>query len=321
MNPRRTSLLAIAFAMLAAPFASLASTWPTQTVRFIVPFPPGGSADALSRMLAQRLQAEWKQTVVVDNRPGGGTIIGADAVAKSNDAHTIGLVIPAFAVNPSINAQMPYDTVRDLAGVTLISTLPVALFASTQLPVNNVPELIAYAKAHPRSLSYGSVGAGSTSHLAGQMMNQLAGIDMVHVPYKGSAPAQIDLVAGRLGVLFDSFVSALPMLQAGRIKLVGAGTSERLPGFPNVAPIGDTVKGFVVESYFGVIAPRSTPAPVLNQIQQSIKQAIADPQIATWMSSQALTPIGSTPKEFDAFLAADMKKWAAVVKTLGGKLD
>jgi tripartite-type tricarboxylate transporter receptor subunit TctC len=307
--------------LLTGSLPALASSWPTQPVHFIVPFPPGGSADALSRMLGERMQAEWKQPVIIENKPGAGTIIGTDAVAKSTDGHTFCLVIPSFVVNPSINSQMPYDTLKDLAGITQISTLPIALFAANNLPVKSVPELIAYAKAHPKSLSYGSAGTGSTSHLAGLLMNQLAGIDMVHVPYKGSAPAQADLVGGRLSVLFDSFVSQLPMVKAGRFKLIGAGTSQRLPGFPDVAPIGDTVKGFSVESYFGLVAPRRTPEPVLDQIQQTVKRALADSQIASWMSTQGMTAIGSTPKEFDAFLEKDMKKWAAVVKSLGGKVE
>jgi tripartite-type tricarboxylate transporter receptor subunit TctC len=318
---RRTIFLAPAMGLLAASLPAFAAAWPTQPVRFIVPFPPGGSADALSRLLAVRMQAEWKQPVVIENKPGAGTIIGTDAVAKSIDGHTIGLVIPSFAINPSINAQMPYDTLKDLAGITEISTLPIALFAANNLPVNNVAELIAYARKNPKSISYGSAGTGSTSHLAGQLMNQMAGIDMVHVPYKGSAPAQTDLVGGRLSVLFDSFVSQLPMVQAGRIKLIGAGTSQRLPGFPNVAPIGDTVKGFSVASYFGLVAPRSTPEPVLQQIQQTVTRALSDPQIASWMSTQGMTAVGSTPKEFDVFIESDVKKWAAVVKSLGGKIE
>ena len=318
---RRSSLAAIASVLVATPLSLRASQWPSQTVRFIVPFPPGGSADGLSRLIAQRMQTDLGQTVIVENKPGAGTIIGADAVAKSTDGHTIGLVIPSFAVNPSIQAQMPYDTARDLAGVTQISTLPIALFATNQLPVNNVPELIAYAKQNPKTLTYGSAGTGSSSHLAGLMLNQMAGIDMVHVPYKGSAPAQTDLVGGRLHLLFDSFVSQLPMLEAGRLKLIAPGGSRRLPGYPGVAPIGDTVKGFEVESYFGVITSRGTSAAVRVRMQKSIAQAMADPQIAGWMSKQGMTAVGSTPAEFDAFIDADMKKWAAVVKSLGGKLD
>jgi acetoacetyl-CoA synthetase len=185
---RRTPFLALALALLASPLAAVAQAFPTQTVRFIVPFPPGGSADALTRMLAQRMQAQWNQNVVVENKPGGGTVIGTDLVAKAPpDGHTIALVIPSFAVNPSIMPQLPYDTVKDLAGVTLISTLPIALYATPDLPVTNVAELIAHAKKNPKTLSYGSVGPGSTSHLAGLMLNQMAGIDLVHVPYKGSA--------------------------------------------------------------------------------------------------------------------------------------
>lgn len=318
----RRRLLALMPALLAATSLAMADTFPSQTVRFIVPFPPGGSADALSRMLAQRLQADWGQPVVVENKPGGGTVIGTDVVAKAaSDGHTLGLVIPSFAVNPSILPQLPYDTRKDLAGVTQLSTLPIGLFASPDLPVGNVPELIAYAKQHPKKLSYGSVGVGSTSHLAGLMLNQMAGIDLVHVPYKGSAPAQTDLIGGRLTLLFDSFISQLPMVQAGRVKLLAPAGNQRLPGFPNVAPLGDTVKGFNVESYFGVIAPRATPAPVLTRIQRDIKKAMEDPAVVSWMTTQGMTPIASTPAEFDTFIEGDMKKWAALVKSLGGKLQ
>jgi len=271
-------------------------------------------------MLAQRMQAAWGQAVVVENKPGG-TVIGTDLVAKAApDGHTIALVIPSLAVNPSIMAQLPYDTVKDLAGVTLISTLPIALFATPSLPVNNVAELVAYAKKNPKTLSYGSARLGSTSHLAGLMLNQLAGVDLVHVPYKGSAPAQQDLIGGRLTLLFDSFISQLPMVQAGRVKLVAPAGPRRLPGFPDAAPIGDTVKGFNVESYFGVIAPRATPPAVLAQIHQAIKKAMEDPAVSSWMATQGMVPAASTPAQFDAFIQADMKKWAAVVKSLGGKI-
>ena len=321
MLPRRP-LLALALALLAGTTPAFADAFPTQPVRFIVPFPPGGSADALTRMLAQRMQTAWNQTVVVENKPGGGTVIGTDLVAKAApDGHTIALVIPSLAVNPSIMPQLPYDTVKDLAGVTLISTLPIALYATPSLPVNNVAELIAYAKKNPKTLSYGSVGLGSTSHLAGLMLNQMAGVDLMHVPYKGSAPAQQDLIGGRLTLLFDSFISQLPMVQAGRVKLVAPAGPQRLPGFPNAAPIGDTVKGFNVESYFGVIAPRATPPAVLAQIHQAIKKAMEDPVVSSWMATQGMVPAASTPAQFDAFIDADMKKWAAVVKSLGGKIE
>jgi len=316
----RRPILALALTLLAGAMPAFANTFPTQPVRFIVPFPPGGSADALTRMLAQRMQAAWGQAVVVENKPGGA-VIGTDLVAKAApDGHTIALVIPSLAVNPSIMAQLPYDTVKDLAGVTLISTLPIALFATPSLPVNNVAELVAYAKKNPKTLSYGSARLGSTSHLAGLMLNQLAGVDLVHVPYKGSAPAQQDLIGGRLTLLFDSFISQLPMVQAGRVKLVAPAGPRRLPGFPDAAPIGDTVKGFNVESYFGVIAPRATPPAVLAQIHQAIKKAMEDPAVSSWMATQGMVPAASTPAQFDAFIQADMKKWAAVVKSLGGKI-
>lgn len=321
MLPRR-SILALALALLAGTMPALANAFPTQPVRFIVPFPPGGAADALTRMLAQRMQTAWNQTVVVENKPGGGTVIGTDLVAKAApDGHTIALVIPSLAVNPSIMPQLPYDTLKDLAGVTLISTLPIALYATPSLPVNNVADLIAYAKKNPKTLSYGSVGLGSTSHLAGLMLNQMAGVDLVHVPYKGSAPAQQDVIGGRLTLLFDSFISQLPMVQAGRVKLVAPAGPQRLPGFPNAAPIGDTVKGFNVESYFGVIAPRATPPAVLAQIHQAIKKAMEDPVVSSWMATQGMVPAASTPAQFDAFIEGDMKKWAAVVKSLGGKIE
>jgi tripartite-type tricarboxylate transporter receptor subunit TctC len=302
----RRPILALALTLLAGAMPAFANTFPTQPVRFIVPFPPGGSADALTRMLAQRMQAAWGQAVVV--------------AKAAPDGHTIALVIPSLAVNPSIMAQLPYDTVKDLAGVTLISTLPIALFATPSLPVNNVAELVAYAKKNPKTLSYGSARLGSTSHLAGLMLNQLAGVDLVHVPYKGSAPAQQDLIGGRLTLLFDSFISQLPMVQAGRVKLVAPAGPRRLPGFPDAAPIGDTVKGFNVESYFGVIAPRATPPAVLAQIHQAIKKAMEDPAVSSWMATQGMVPAASTPAQFDAFIQADMKKWAAVVKSLGGKI-
>jgi tripartite-type tricarboxylate transporter receptor subunit TctC len=223
-----TSLGLVAFA--GAP--AVAQEFPKGPVRIIVPFPPGGPTDTIARLMSQKLQALWSQPVVVDYKPGAGTVIGTDAVAKSApDGRTIGVVVSSYTINPVLHHPMPHDTLKDLSGVTRLVNIPLALVARPDAPFDDIKGLVAYAKRNPGKLSYASPGAGGTAHLAGELLNDAAGIDLVHVPYKGSAPAQTDVLGGRVPLMIDPLFSALPYVRAGRMKVIAVTTAHRVAGF------------------------------------------------------------------------------------------
>lgn len=311
-----TLVLSLGLAATAA-----ADTYPSRAIKVIVPFPAGQASDTIARLVGEQLGRALGQAVVVENRPGAGGNIGSEAGARSApDGYTLTMATAALPISKNVYKKLPFDPARDFEPVSLMTVTPLVLIARPSLPASDVASLVELARKQPGKLTFASSGQGTSHHLSGELLKAVASVDILHVPYKGSAPAQQDLIGGRLTLLFDSFISQLPMVQAGRVKLVAPAGPRRLPGFPDVAPIGDTVKGFNVESYFGVIAPRATPPAVLAQIHQAIKKAMEDPAVSSWMATQGMVPAASTPAQFDAFIQADMKKWAAVVKSLGGKI-
>jgi len=270
--------LALAALALSAGGNAAAQGYPKDTVRWIVPFPPGGPTDVVGRIMAQELQQLWGVPVVVDNRPGAGTVIGTEAVAKSPpDGQTIGMVITAHMINPSLRTAMPYDTLKDLAHVTQLVTQHLVLVAYPRTPFGTMKELIAYAKANPGKLTYASPGTGTSAHLAGELMKNEAGIDMVHVPYKGSNPAKADLVAGRVDLMIDVYHSVKPLVDDGKLKVIAL-TAEHQPvnikGYPLVS---DTLPGFNVSSFFGLVVRAGTPRPVIDKIQSDCARVLNKP--------------------------------------------
>ena len=300
-----------------------AQNYPKGPVKWIVPFPPGGPTDVVGRIVAQQLQEVWGQPVVVENKPGAGTMIGTDAVAKSApDGQTIGMVITAHMINPTLNAKsIPYDVLKDLAHVTQMVTQHVVLVANTTVSFNTVPELIAYAKQHPGKLTYASPGTGTGTHLAGELLKLEAGIDMVHVPYKGSSPAQVDLVAARVDLMFDVYHSAKPLVEQGKLKVIAL-TSDTQPvnikGYPLIA---DTIPGFNVTSLFGLIVRAGTPRTMVEKIQQDTSRVLNKPEVKARLESLGVEVVGSTPDEFERFVRAEMAKWAKVIKVSSIKVD
>jgi tripartite-type tricarboxylate transporter receptor subunit TctC len=325
MKPFRVMACALGLCALglvaAAPAA--AQNYPKGVVKWIVPFPPGGPTDVVGRIVAQQLQELWGQPVVVENKPGAGTMIGTDAVAKSApDGQTIGMVITAHMINPSLNAAtIPYDTLKDLAHVTQMVTQHVVLVANTKVPFNTMKEMIAYAKAHPGELTYASPGAGTGTHLAGELLKIEAGIDMVHVPYKGSSPAQMDLVAGRVDLMFDVYHSAKPLVDQGKLKVIAL-TSDTQPvnikGYPLVA---DTIPGFNVSSLFGLVVRAGTPRTIVDKIQQDTARVLNKPDVKGRLESLGVEVVGSTPEQFERFVRSEMVKWAKVIKASNIKVD
>ncbi|HEY5293009.1 MAG TPA: tripartite tricarboxylate transporter substrate binding protein [Burkholderiales bacterium] len=309
-----TSIWLVAFA--AAP--AVAQEFPKGPVRLIVPFPPGGPTDVIARLMSQKLQALWSQPVVVDYKPGAGTVIGTDAVAKSApDGRTIGVVVSSYTINPVLHRAMPYDTLKDLVGVTRLVNIPLVLVAHPDAPFDDLKGLVAYAKRNPGKLSYGSPGAGGTAHLAGELLNDAAGIDLVHVPYKGSAPAQTDVLGGRVPLMIDPLFSALPYVRAGRMKVIAVTTERRVAGFEQYPTVAETYPGFDVSSLLGFVVPAATPRAIVAKIYTDSLKAVNLPEVRSRIMELGNEVIGSTPEEFDAFVAAEIKRWTRVITEKG----
>ncbi|HTP60487.1 MAG TPA: tripartite tricarboxylate transporter substrate binding protein [Burkholderiales bacterium] len=302
--------------------AACAQDYPRGTVRLVVPFPPGGPTDIVGRLMAQKLGEVWNASVIVENRPGAGTSIGTDAVAKSApDGQTIGMVITAYMINPSLQAKLPFDTLKDLANVTQLVTQHVVLVANPKEPFNTVAELVAYARKNPGKLTYASPGSGTSAHLAGELLKNEAGIDMVHVPYKGSGPAQVDLVAGRVDLMMDVYHSAKPQVDAGKLKVIALAAPTRPPGLAQYPVIAETVPNVSVTSLFGLVVPAATPRPIVNRIYADSLKVLAMPDVRERLTGLGLEVVGSSPEQFDAFVRSEIAKWAKVIKDNDIKAD
>lgn len=313
---------AMAHAVAQAPATGAGVAFPKGPVRLMVPFPPGGPTDVVGRILAQKLQEAWGQPVVVENRPGAGTVIGTDTVAKAApDGHTIGMVITAYLINPALQSSLPYDTAKDLVNITQMVAQHVVLVANSGVPFNTLPEMIAYAKKNPGKLTYASPGAGTATHLAGELIKGEAGIDMVHVPYKGSGPAQADLVAGRVDLMLDVYHSAKPQIEAGRLKVIALAAGEQPANIRQYPLIAATLPGFSVTSLFGLIAPAATPRAIVNRIQADAAKVLNAPEVKARLEGMGMEIVGSTPAQFDAFVKREIAKWAKVVRDNNIKVD
>jgi tripartite-type tricarboxylate transporter receptor subunit TctC len=314
--------LSVLFALLLCFSAAHAQDYPKGAVKLVVPFPPGGPTDIVGRIMAQKLGEVWNSSVVVENRPGAGTSIGTDAVAKSPpDGQTIGMVITAYMINPSLQAKLPFDTLKDLANVTQLVTQHVVLVANATVPFNTVAELVAYAKKNPGKLTYASPGTGTSAHLAGELLKSEAGIDMVHAPYKGSGPAQADLVAGRVDLMMDIYHSARPQVDAGKLKVIAVAAPQRPAGLSQYPVIAETVPNVSVTSLFGLVVPAATPRPIVNRIYADSAKVLAMPDVRERLTGLGLEVVGSTPEQFDAFVRSEIAKWAKVIKDNNIKAD
>jgi len=299
--------------------AALAQSYPTKPVRLIVPFPPGGATDIVGRLVAGKMQEVWRQSVIVENKPGAGTVVGTDAVAKAPpDGYTLGVVVTAHVINPSLRSNLPYDTLKDLAAVTQVSLQQLVIAAHPAVPANNIAELIALAKRNPGKLSYATPGSGTAMHLSIEMLKTSAGIDLVHVPYKGGAPAQQDVIGGRVPILLDVLYAVTPLIDAGKIKVIALLGPERVSKYPVVA---ETVPGVSAVSLVGIVAPSGLKEELLRKISSDIAGAVKSSDLTERMKQLGMEPVGSTPQEFDALIRAEMEKWGRVVKASGAKAD
>jgi tripartite-type tricarboxylate transporter receptor subunit TctC len=319
---RRTLLLAAALAAL--PMAAFAQGYPSRPIRFVVPYPPGGPLDTIARLLGQKVSEGVKQPVIVENKPGAGGNIGADFVAKSlADGHTILMgAVATHAINPTLYAKIPYDPVRDFAPITQVASTPNVLVVNPSLPVSSVAELIAHAKANPGKLNFGSGSTGSAGHLAGELFNSLAGVQMTHIPYKGAAPAMRDLIGGQIHLMFDNLASSLTQVRAGRVKALAVTTANRsslAPELPTVAESG--LAGFDISTWFGIFAPAGTPREAITRLHTEFTRALAAPDVREKMLNMGAEPVGNTPAEFAAFIRAEAGKYARVIKASGARVD
>ncbi len=324
-------LLAAAIFAFASASSALAQTqsWPSKPVRMIVPFPPGGTTDIVARSLGAELQKMWRQPVVVENRAGAGGNVGAEAVAKSqNDGYTLLMgTVGTHAINAALFAQsgnkMPFDAVKDFVPITLAAGVPNVMVINSKLPVNSVNEFIAYSKARPGQLNMASSGNGTSIHLTGELFKTMTGTYMVHLPYRGSAPALTDLLAGNTNVMFDNLPSALPHIKSGRLKALAVTSRERSPALPDTPTIEEAanLKGFDASSWFGLFAPAGTSRAIVDKIQSDVTKALAVPEVRERFVSQGAQPGGMTPDQFATFIRNETEKWTKVVKISNAKVD
>lgn len=316
----RRALAIAACAVL--PLSAGAQGYPNKPVTLVVPNAPGGAVDILARLLEKQLNEAWKQPVIVVYKAGAGTVIGTDFVAKSPpDGYTVGLVVTSHVINPSLRKNMPYDTLKDLSGVSMLAISPIVISAAPKLPANNLKELIALAKQKPGKLTYASPGSGSSMHLGGELLKTTAGIDMLHAPYKGSGGAYPDVFAGRVDLLIDPLFSSLPHIKAGLMKPIAIMSPTRSPIAPNVPTVAETLPGFSVQSVFGAVVPSGTPRDIVNKLSADLAKAVQSPEVRAHMADIGLTPVGDKPEQFDAFIRTEIDKWAKVVKASGATVD
>ena len=304
--------------------AAAETPYPTRPVRFIVPFAPGGSTDTLARTLAQRLTDALGQQVVVDNRSGGNGNIGTEIVARAvPDGHTIVLgYIANLGIGPSLYAKLPFDPVKDFAPVTLLAVAPNILVAHPSLPVKNVRELVAYAKANPQKVNYASAAVASLGHLAGELLNSSAGIRMQHVPYKGSGQAVIDLLAGQVQIMFSGMSSVMPHIKAGKLRPLAVTGAQRSPATPEVPTIAEAgYPGFEASAWYSVMAPAGTPKTVVTRLNGEILRALKIPEVKERLENVGFELVGSSPDECGTYIRNEIVKWAKVVKASGIKAE
>jgi tripartite-type tricarboxylate transporter receptor subunit TctC len=319
-------ICAIAFAAAVlgstAPGPAWAQAFPAKTVRMIVPFAPGGGIDVIARLISQKLQEEWGQSVLLDYRPGAGAVLGTDAMAKASpDGYTTGLVITSHIMNPILRSDMPFDTLKDLSGVSMVSVSRLVLVAANSLEANTLAELIALAKKNPGKLTYASPGVGTSMHLAGELFKSAAGIDIVHVPYKGTSLAYPDVMAGRVSLQFDTTHGSMGNIKSRKYKPIAITSPNRMPAAPDIPTFAEILPGYSVQAISGIVVPSATPRDVVNKMSADISKALQSPDLAARMAQFELEPAGTTPEQFDAFIRAEIDKWGKVVKAAGIRAD
>jgi len=310
------------FALLAS-FSSYGQGFPSHPVRMVIPFPPGGSNDIVGRMIAAQLPAQLGQPVVVENKGGAGGTLGTDIAAKAApDGYTLLLISVAYAFAPALHKSLPYDPNTAFAPVGIIGRGPAVLTVNPSVPVNSVKELIALAKAKPGQLNYASAGVGSLQHLATALFVSQAGINVVHVPYKGGGPSMADVIAGHAQIVMPSMIQVLPHLKSGRLKALGVSGTTRSPALPDVPTIAEAgLPGYEAHNWWGLLVPAGTPQPVVDKLNGALKAVLASEETRKRMETEGAEPLSMTPQEFGTFISAELVKWVKVAKDVGIKAE
>jgi tripartite-type tricarboxylate transporter receptor subunit TctC len=323
--PHRRQFVQLATGAAALPAVShfaWAQTYPTRPVRIIVGFPPGATADTLARLMGQWLSEHLAQPVIVENRPGAGTNLAAEVVVRAPaDGHTLLLTTSVNTTNTTLYEKLSFDFIRDIAPVAGISREPLVMAVTPALPSKAVPEFIAYAKANPGKLNMASAGNGTGPHVAGELFKMMASVDMVHVPYRGSAPALTDLLGGQVQVMFDNMTSSLEYIRAGKLRALAVTTATRSEALPDIPTVGDFVPGFEASAQFGLGAPRNTPVEVIEKLNHEINAGLTDPKMKARLADLAGAVLAGSPADFRKLIADETEKWGKVVKFSGAKPD
>ena len=324
MTSRRAAIgmIAMSFSAILSIVSSPAQDYPTRPVRWVVPYPPGGATDILARLVGQRLSERLNQQFVIENKPGAGNNVGTESVVNADpDGYTILLVNPANGINASLYAKMNFNFIRDIAPVAGITRSPNVMVVPADFPAKTVAEFIAYAKANPGKINMASSGNGTSVHLSGELFRSMTGIDMVHVPYKGAAPALTDMLGGRVQVIFDNLPSAMQHIKTGTLRALAVTTETRSPQLPDVPTVAETVKGYEASAWFGVGAPKNTPRPIIEKLNKEINAILAEPAMKARLDELGGVPLIGTPEDFGKIIQSETDKWAKVVEFAGIKVD
>jgi tripartite-type tricarboxylate transporter receptor subunit TctC len=319
---KRRHKLFVALALATFCGIAPAQSYPAKTVRMIVGYPPGGPTDLIARIVSQKLTESWGRQVIVDNRPGASGMIGAElTVRAAPDGYTLLMVPVTYAVTPSLYAKMAYDAAKDLAPVAQVAAAPFILVVHPTLPVKTVKDLINLARSRPGQLNYASASTGGMPHLAGELFNTMTGVKMVHIPYKGAAPATIDLLAGNVSLMFNNMLSAMPQVKNGRLRAIAVTSSKRSAAVPELPAIAETVPGYEASGWYAAFAPAATPREVIAKINNDMNRIMKMPDVMQRLAGDGVEAVGNTPEQFGAYLRAEIAKWGKVVKASGAKAD
>jgi tripartite-type tricarboxylate transporter receptor subunit TctC len=321
MMQRKWLLIAV-FGWAVSGLSLSAETYPSKPIRMVVPYSPGGNTDVFARLIAQRLTLAWGQQVIVDNRAGGNTLIGTELVARSApDGYTIMLTTLTFTVSPSLYKQLPYDTLKDFTPITLAVMLPNVLVVHPSVPAKSLKELIQYAKANPGKLNYASTGSGSSPHLSMELLKTMADINLVNIPYKGGGPAMADLMGGQISSQFIGLSVAIPHIKSGKLRALAVTSAKRSSVAPDIPAVAETLPGYELDTWFGVLGPGGMPVPLAQRLQEEIARILHSTDFKEHLVSLGAEPVGSTPRQFAAHIKVEIAKYAQIVKTAGIKVE
>ncbi len=319
---RSAWLIAGASLALLSATEAAAQAFPLKPIRIVVPFTPGGPNDILARMIGQRYTAAWGQQTIVDNRPGGGTVIGTDIVAKAPpDGHTLLMVSTSHAANPSLMPKLPFDTLRDFVSVGQAVSSPNLLVVHPSIPVRTTADLLKLAKARPGQITFASGGSGAATHLAGELLKIMGGVDMTHIPYKGAGPATIDLISGQVTWMFGTILPTIPHVRAGKLRALAVSGKKRAEVLPDVPTVAEHVPGFEASSWYGVFATAGTPPDVIAKLNQEMARALNPPEVRQRLASEGTEVVAGNPEDFMTLFRAEVAKWARVIRQSGIRLE